>query len=155
METLSVIVISAREHKILLPSALVEQVFPFAPPLQLDEKSAFIIGAFLYQYEKLPMIDFFPQEDSTYHNVVGTMRMIMISSVTTASGYPHYAVLSRDEPITIPVDESQLIEVPETGELPPFMQMKVMFDKDFDGEFAGKIAYIPDLIKLEQEIYMI
>lgn len=154
MEKLSLIVITAGDKNILLPSALVEQVFPFAPPLLVDEKSAFIVGAFLYQYEKLPVIDFFSRGDDA-HQVMGGSRMILMSSVTSSSGYPHYTVLSSEDPVSIEVEEDQLIEIAESGELPDFMRMKVLVDKSIAEGIGGKPAYIPDLIKLEQEMFMI
>lgn len=91
---------------LLFPQEIIGSVYPFAPTLNAEETSEFVIGSMLIQSEKIPVLDFqFKSAESAYE---GTLRLIVIETITTDTPYRRYAVKSYGEPELFTLQEEAL-----------------------------------------------
>lgn len=116
MKRLRVALIPTAGGYLLLPQSILNQIYPYAPALSIDQGSEFLVGCILIQNEKLPLLNFdfesrdqaLPkgEETSNYH-------FVLVQTISTRSPYRSYAVLARGMPQIFELNEQELSQVKE------------------------------------------
>ena len=150
---LRVVLIPTADDYLLLPQTMLSHIYPYAPPMEVENASEYVIGGVLINNDKLPVLDFdfeqrqpagteFPAGDSNgYH-------FIIVKATTTLSPYRHHAILSHGEPLLREVHSSSLQKLPKEGH--HYIAQYVALDSD---DIHREIIIL-DLTALEKELQM-
>lgn len=108
MSEMEVMMIPTRgQETLVFPRELIYRVYPYAPTLDAEEASEYVVGSMLLENEKIPVVDF---EFSTRKTPVdeNNRRLVLISTITSAAAFHRYALISYGQPRLIQLAEAQL-----------------------------------------------
>lgn len=150
MNSLSVMLIPTVTEYLLLPAGMVNWVFPYAPPLTVDEYSEFVIGGLLVQNDKLPLLDFsfHTRNNNDYERGDSTDRIVLVSALSTKSRFRRFAILSHGAPETLTIKPND-IKTLAAGNHRYIAQYVSLADRKENKQIA-----IPNLPILETELVM-
>lgn len=97
---------SGGEEWLVFPSAIVARILPYASLLSANQASEFVVGGFLLQNEKIPVLDFvFTPRQEAY---TGTLHLALIATVTEKANFPYFAMISHGRPVMSSLFEEQI-----------------------------------------------
>ena len=151
MSKLRVVLIPTANEYLLLPQTMVSHIYPYAPPMLVENASEFVIGGVLINNEKLPILDFdfgepLPRRDSVDNS---GNHLIMVKTISTQSAYRSYAILSHGEPLLREISSESLERLPKEGH--PYVAQYVALE---NSEGLSREVVILNLSHLEQNLSM-
>ena len=151
MSQLRVLLIPTANEYLLLPQNMLSHIYPYAPPMQVESASEFVIGGVLINNEKLPILDFdfgspLPKRDTVDNS---SNHLIMVKTTTTQSAYRSYAILSHGEPLLREISSESLEKVPKEGH--PYVAQYVTLE---NSEGLSREIVILNLSQLEKDLSM-
>lgn len=137
---------------ISVPKGLVEYVLPYAQPLPSASSHRAVIGSLIYKNAKVPVLDLARLGNADKKMTLpeisdGKYRIVILSCLSQSSFCDNYAVIANNPPYLVNIGEENIEEVQE--EISPFFYSKVKLST----EGSEQLAYIPDLEKLEKELF--
>ncbi len=149
-EKIELIVVPFQSNRsLLLPRSLVEFVLPYARPLPSDYRHKALVGAIIYDNDKVPVVDvrkLYVNDKQAEEAVFGQRRLVMLSCISEHSGFSSYALIANNAPRLLEVSEEALEEV-ET-DLPAPFHSCVRFQ-----QFPNHQFLVVDLESLEKNIF--
>ena len=148
MEQLSITLVPTAHETLILPSAIVAHIYPYAPPLLIDQASEFVIGGLLIGIDKLPLLDLFTTEAESKEEDRNSFRVVLVSAVTSQSPFMQYAILAHGEPLIMNAGEEDITSLGKGS------HRYIMRYVTLAGHEDGKRIALPNLMALEAELTM-
>ena len=148
MEQLSITLVPTAHETLILPSAIVAHIYPYAPPLLIDQASEFVIGGLLIGTDKLPLLDLFTTEAESKEEDRNSFRVVLVSAVTSQSPFMQYAILAHGEPLIMNAGEDDIRPLGKGSHR--YISRYVTLA----GHEDGKRIVLPNLMALEAELTM-
>ncbi|WP_298642248.1 hypothetical protein [uncultured Cardiobacterium sp.] len=148
MEQLSITLVPTAHETLILPSAIIAHIYPYAPPLLIDNASEFVIGGLLIGTDKLPLLDLFTTAAEQKDEDRNSFRVVLVSSVTTASPFIQYAILAHGQPQIANIGENDITSLGKGSHR--YIRRYIALA----GYDSDKHLILPDLPALEAELTM-
>ena len=148
MEQLSITLVPTAHETLILPSAIVAHIYPYAPPLLIDQASEFVIGGLLIGTDKLPLLDLFTTEAESQEEDRNSFRVVLVSAVTSQSPFMQYAILAHGQPQIANIGENDLTSLGKGS------HRYIARYVSFSGYDSDKHIILPTLPALEAELTM-
>ena len=139
MEQLSITLVPTAHETLILPSAIVAHIYPYAPPLLIDQASEFVIGG---------LLDLFTTEAESKEEDRNSFRVVLVSAVTSQSPFMQYAILAHGQPQIANIGENDLTSLGKGSHR--YISRYV----SFSGYDSDKHIILPNLPALEAELTM-
>ncbi|MDO4642296.1 MAG: hypothetical protein Q4A74_00470 [Cardiobacteriaceae bacterium] len=148
MKQINIMLVPTEDEYLVFPAEIVAHVFPYAPPLLVDDASEFVIGGLLIQSDKLPLLDLFADEKSAQKDGRSSFRVVLISAISTQSRFRQYAILSHGEPLIMNAAEEDIKSLGKGNHRYASRYVSLA------GHDDGKRIILPNLMALEAELTM-
>jgi chemosensory pili system protein ChpC len=138
--------IPIEQGNLLMPGTLVAEIVGFKPPVPLpDGGPDWLLGELAWREQRVPVIALEPLIDGSLPQVSQRARIVVLKALTGRPGMPYVALVARDIPRLLVVQEGTVEPLGEGDAVPTGVACEVLAN--------GEPAIIPDVTAIEDLLY--
>lgn len=136
--------IPLQQHYLLLPNTIIAEVIPMPRNISAQHKSDYYLGQYQWHEDKIIILDLESLVENEENHSSEANKLCILYSINPDNKLPAYAVPCHGAPQLIHLNESALKLVDDDVVASEFLHCRT--------HIGNKIAYIPDLDKLEERV---
>ncbi len=143
-QILRTILVPVQRGQLILPSASMVEVLPFAPPKPVADAPEWVLGCMAWRMTTLPVISIDTLVYGEPAEPGSRSRVAVLTGIGAAAGVEHFAVLIQAVPRLVTLERKLIEPDRDVVDVPAGMLTPV--------RIARQSAYIPDLEYIERAL---